>query len=112
MGKKSAALLRILILVFTLTRGGKSEEQPSMYAQTKNWAYLETEKTADADVFFICQIVYGGEDSFNMFMDDEATNMEKGIYDQDARFFAPYYQQAGLKATPCCSKFDKIICSI
>ena len=37
-------------------------------------------------------------------MDDEdaksdflgATNMEKGIYDSDARFFAPYYRQAGL----------------
>lgn len=41
-----------------------------------------------------------------MSMDDEAaradflgaTNMEKGIYDQQARFFAPYYQQIGLNA--------------
>ena len=24
--------------------------------------------------------------------------MEKGIYDEDARFFAPYYRQAGLNA--------------
>ena len=48
-------------------------------------------------MFFICLTVYGGgEESFNMFMDDESiksdflgvTNMEKGIYDQDARFFA------------------------
>lgn len=25
-----------------------------------------------------------------------ATNMEKGIYDAESRFFAPYYRQAGL----------------
>ena len=45
MGKKSAALLLILILVFTLKGCGKTEEQPSMYAQAENRAYLETEKT-------------------------------------------------------------------
>lgn len=39
-----------------------------------------------------------------MSMDDDttksdflgATNMEKGIYDQDARFFVPYHRQVGL----------------
>src|SRR5699024_4282973 len=65
----------------------------------------DTEK--EADVFFICPTVYGGtEVSYNMAMDDEdsrksflgATNMEKGIYDENSRFFAPYYRQAGLNA--------------
>lgn len=105
MRKKTTALLLALILVLALAGCGKTDEQPSMYAQAENWAYLETDKTADADVFFICPTVYGGgEDSFNMSMDDEttksdflgATNMEKGVYDQDARFFAPYYRQVGL----------------
>ena len=105
MKRKTLALLLALILVFILAGCGKTDKQPSVYAQAENWAYLETEKAADADVFFICPTVYGGgEDSFNMSMDDEtvksdflgATNMEKGIYDQDARFFAPYYRQAGL----------------
>ena len=105
MKRRTLALLLALILVFILAGCGKTDEQPSVYAQAENWAYLETEKAADADVFFICPTVYGGgEDSFNMSMDDEtvksdflgATNMEKGIYDQDARFFAPYYRQAGL----------------
>ena len=77
------------------------------YAQAENWAYLETEEDGEADVFFICPTVYGGgEDRYNMPMDDEeakasfvgATNMEKGIYDEDCRFFAPYYRQAGLSA--------------
>lgn len=78
------------------------------YSDTDNWAYFENEKSEKtADVFFVCPTVYGGsENSYNMAMDDEetrvsflgATNMEKGIYDDDARFFAPYYRQAGLNA--------------
>ena len=76
------------------------------YSQETSWAYCETgtdEKAAD--VFFICPTVYGGtEDAPNMSMEDEDTkesffgaiNMEKGIYDEDCRFFAPYYRQIGL----------------
>lgn len=105
MKKKFAALFVALFLVLSLVGCQKTETQDSIYAQKENWAYLETDKTADADVFFICPTVYGGgEDSYNMPMDDEdaksdflgATNMEKGIYDEDARFFAPYYRQVGL----------------
>lgn len=78
----------------------------SIYADSENWAYLETDIVGmDADVFFICPTVYSGsDDSYNMSLDDTETeesflgtvNMEKGIYDDDARFFAPYYSQAGL----------------
>ena len=105
MGKKAAALFLALFLVFSLAGCGEPEAESSRYAQEENWAYLETDKTADADVFFLCPTVYGGgEDQYNMSMEDEdtkgdflgATNMEKGIYDQDARFFAPYYRQVGL----------------
>lgn len=105
MKKKMTALVLALFLVFALT-GCKTDSEPSsMYAQAENWAYLESDQTATADVFFICPTVYGGEsDQFHMSMNDEATkaaflgatNMEKGIYDQDARFFAPYYRQVGL----------------
>lgn len=103
MKKKCAALLLFLALVLALAECGG--EPTSRYAQAENWAYLENETTASADVFFICPTVYGGgADSFNMPLDDEAakadflgaTNMEKGIYDEDCRFFAPYYRQAGL----------------
>ena len=104
MRKRSTVLFLALVMVFTMT-GCRTTEPSSMYAQAENWAYLETDKTASADVFFICPTVYGGgADSFNMSLDDEdakgdflgATNMEKGIYDEDTRFFAPYYRQAGL----------------
>lgn len=86
----------------------ESKEIESIYAEAENWAYLETDEAdTEADVFFICPTVYGGtDDSYNMSLDDEdtkasflgATNMEKGIYDEDTRFFAPYYSQAGLNA--------------
>lgn len=104
MKKKMTALVLALLLVFALTGCQTHSEPSSMYAQAENWAYLEADKTAAADVFFICPTVYGGEaDQFYMSMDDEATkadflgatNMEKGIYDQNARFFAPYYRQVG-----------------
>lgn len=105
MKTRVTALFLALILVLPLAGCGTKKVQSSMYARAENWAYLETDKTGDADVFFICPTVYsGGEDSYNMDLDDEATksdflgatNMEKGIYDQDARFFAPYYRQVGL----------------
>lgn len=105
MQKRVMALLFALILVVAATACDNTKEPVSIYAQSENWAYLETEETAPADVFFICPTVYGGgEDNFNMSLEDEitkadflgATNMEKGIYDEDARFFAPYYRQVGL----------------
>lgn len=105
MQKRVMSLLFALILVVTFTACDNAEESVSIYAQSENWAYLETEESAPADVFFICPTVYGGgEDNFNMSLDDKttkadflgATNMEKGIYDEDARFFAPYYRQVGL----------------
>ena len=104
MRKKNFVVLITLVLLFALS-GCKSNSETSVYADTENWVYLEDDKTASADVFFICPTVYSGtDDSFNMDMNDEkvksdflgATNMEKGIYDEDCRFFAPYYRQAGL----------------
>ncbi|MGI6079585.1 MAG: DUF3089 domain-containing protein [Candidatus Avilachnospira sp.] len=84
---------------------GEAFDAPD-YSLSENWAYLgEGPEAASADVFFICPTVFGGdEDVFNMSLSDEeakasflgATNMEKGIYDEDSRFFAPYYRQAGL----------------
>ena len=78
---------------------------PPDYTEPANWAYAEADETAKADVFFVCPTVYGGDGTEpNMPLDDTetkeaflgATNMEKGIYDGDTRFFAPYYRQAGL----------------
>lgn len=102
--RKLVGLLLILTLVFPWVAQGETAGTPD-YAQGENWAYLEENTDKPVDIFFVCPTVYGGgEDVFNMAMDDEetkasflgATNMEKGIYDESGRFFAPYYRQAGL----------------
>lgn len=84
----------------------ENQETPVDYFQETSWAYLETEDDSrQADVFFVCPTVYGGSaEEPNMSLEDEDTkeaflgaiNMEKGIYDGDCRFFAPYYRQIGL----------------
>lgn len=52
MKQKVAALFSALVLLFIPAGYGKAGGQSSMYAQAENWAYLETDKTAAADVFF------------------------------------------------------------
>ena len=71
MRKKNFVVLITLVLVFALS-GCKSNSETSVYADTEKWVYLEDDKTASADVFFICPTVYSGtDDSFNMDMNDE-----------------------------------------
>ena len=82
------------------------EQVSSVYADPAMWAYLENEPSEkQADVFFVCPTVYMGQDKQWTEFDDKtkssfvgAINMEKGIYDADARFFAPYYHQASFSA--------------
>lgn len=101
-----AAALMILFMVTSCLGGCGSKEETSIYSDNSNWAYVETDMQGKgADVFFICPTVYAGdENTFNMSLEDEETkesflgaiNMEKGIYDEECRFFAPYYRQAAL----------------
>ena len=69
-----------------------------------HWMYYESNVTGkDTDVFFICPtaVVTG----VNADIEDEqtraailnATNMEIGIYNKNARVFAPYYEMATLE---------------
>ncbi len=99
-----ASIILIFVFLISLTSCGQSNGAD--YSDLNNWAYYESgasQKTAD--VFFICPTVYSGSaDSRNMPLTDEsarasflgATNMEKGLYDGDGRFFAPYYRQAAM----------------
>ena len=74
------------------------------YSITDNWAYYVNSPVNDVDIFFIAPTA-GHDDSMNMKMDDDsykeafvgATAMEKGIYDTDTNFYAPYYRQVSLE---------------
>lgn len=83
----------------------------SSYADTDNWAFIDTENAVgSADIFYVSQTVYNGEFS-NMPLSTAtetekktfagAIRMQKAIYDgslaeNKCRFFAPYYRQQAL----------------
>lgn len=74
------------------------------YAKAENWAWYGIGESKNVDVFLICPTV-DMNDEYNMSMTDAETkanflgalNMERGIYEDTARLFAPYYQQAAMK---------------
>nr|MCR4908909.1 DUF3089 domain-containing protein [Lachnospiraceae bacterium] len=76
------------------------------YSDKENWAYYNEgdEAEKDADLFLICPTV-DVNDEFNMSLDDTETkakflgalNMERGIYEENTRMFAPYYRQGAMK---------------
>ena len=74
------------------------------YSLPDNWAYYGIGEEKDADLFIICPTV-DMRDEYSMSLDDETTkanflgalNMERGIYEDTCRMFAPYYRQAAMK---------------
>ena len=95
------------IIILGLSCVGCQQKNGVDYSLESNWAVCEKEAKLkidhEADVFFICPTAVGG-DALNMDINDQdsrdsflaATLMEKGIYDDNARFFAPYYRQSTL----------------
>ena len=92
----------LLCLLLTVISGVQAAELN--YSKAENWAYLETEQVSKtADVFLICPTVLfkdaGNADIAQAdfrYKFTGALNMERGIYDQNARLFAPFYRQATL----------------
>lgn len=77
------------------------------YSDQGNWAYHGSAPgaTQTVDVFFVGPTTFHGNAAqFNLPLADPearrrfigAINMEKGIYDAKANFYAPYYRQAAL----------------
>lgn len=75
----------------------------SKYNDKKNWAYLGIGENKKADLFLLCPTVYT-EENTNMALDDSETrekfvgalNMERGIYEDTCRMYAPFYEQMSL----------------
>ncbi len=106
MKKALSIIISVFFILSICLCGCTNQDNSTDYSDKSNWAYFEADaKDKTADVFFVCPTVYSGaDDTYNMELTDEkvkedfvgAINMEKGIYDEDSRFFAPYYRQAGL----------------
>lgn len=102
-------IIHIAILIVCIGIVGCGKDNRIDYSQDYNWAVCEKEiqeETKVADVFFLCPSAASGDElTININISDEdtrksflaATLMEKGIYDDNARFFAPYYRQATLQ---------------
>ena len=107
---KGAAIAAIclLLMVGILYALGVSQSRNDAvaisYADAENWAYYGIGENKDADLFLICPTV-DMNDEFNMSLEDEETkanflgalNMERGIYEDSTRMYAPYYRQAAMK---------------
>lgn len=81
-----------------------SKKDGTDYSNPDNWAYYGVGEDKDVDLFLICPTVDVKEE-FNMSLDDTKTksnflgalNMERGIYEDNTRMFAPYYRQGAMK---------------
>jgi hypothetical protein len=96
--------LLLLILIISCNDSTNTNKTEIDYSDSSSWAYLP-DPVYEVDVFFVAPTIFFGDDStFNMDIADPelranfkgATNMEKGIYDHETNFYAPYYRQAGL----------------
>ena len=100
------ALIMIASLFCACSQPGGPENPPEKdtvdYSKQENWAYFAEGENKAADLFLICPTVDMGKDGeYNMSMDDTDTkesflgalNMERGIYEDSAIMYAPYYRQ-------------------
>ena len=97
-------LIKIMLLLLAAFCSLASAQEPD-YADTSSWAYWRVGESKPADLFIVCPTVdLGTGGNKNMSLADNeakknfygALNMERGIYEQHCRMYAPYYRQAVL----------------
>ena len=109
--KRTALLILFSIILISLSgctvninRNNTSDSGITDYSDESNWAYYGIGEDKDADLFLICPTV-DTNDEYNMTLSDEKTkqhflgalNMERGIYEDSTRMYAPYYKQGAMK---------------
>lgn len=98
-------LMKIMLLLVLAAFCSLASAQEPDYADKGSWAYWRVGENKPADLFIVCPTVdlgTGGNKNMNL-ADNEAKknfygalNMERGIYEQHCRMYAPYYRQAVL----------------
>lgn len=96
-------LMKIMLLLVLAAFCSLASAQEPDYADTGSWAYWRVGENKPADLFIVCPTVdLGTGGNKNMSLADNeakknfygALNMERGIYEQHCRMYAPYYRQA------------------
>ena len=100
--KKLCNLVLVLVLLAVCSLAAA---QTPDYNDGGSWAYWRVGESKPADLFIVCPTVdLGTGGNKNMSLADNeakknfygALNMERGIYEQHCRMYAPYYRQAVL----------------
>lgn len=111
-------IFNCILLITVLAFCSIAAAQAPDYAKPENWAYWRIGENKAADLFIVCPTVDLGADGHrNMNLKDTeikknfygALNMQRGIYENCCRMYAPYYRQAVLadyilppeEAEPC-----------
>lgn len=98
-------LMKIMLLLVLAAFCSLASAQEPDYADKSSWAYWRVGESKPADLFIVCPTVdLGTGGNKNMSLADSeakknfygALNMERGIYEQHCRMYAPYYRQAVL----------------
>lgn len=99
---KAISMIIVAVMMLTLCCACTQKSDTIDYSQSENWAYYGVGEGKSADLFLICPTVDMGKNgNYNMSMDDTDTkesfvgalNMERGIYEDSATMYAPYYRQ-------------------
>ncbi len=105
MKKAVRSSLVIILIISCVLTGCNLQSEKSIYSESQNWAYLGVGENKPVDLFLIAPTVYRGNDnSYNMSLENNkikekfigSLNMERGIYEDNCRMYAPYYRQVGL----------------
>ncbi len=98
-------LIKIMLLLVLAAFCSMASAQEPDYNNTAAWAYWRVGENKLSDLFIVCPTVdLGAGGNKNMSLADNeakknfygALNMERGIYEQHCRMYAPYYRQAVL----------------
>lgn len=98
-------LMKIMLLLVLAAFCSMASAQEPDYNNTAAWAYWRVGENKPSDLFIVCPTVdLGAGGNKNMSLADNeakknfygALNMERGIYEQHCRMYAPYYRQAVL----------------
>ncbi|MBO6040079.1 MAG: DUF3089 domain-containing protein, partial [Oscillospiraceae bacterium] len=100
-----ALLFALLLLCAGGERAWGEKSETPEYSLEESWAYFAVGEDKAADLFLVCPTVDMNEE-LNMSLEDQETkaaflgalNMERGIYEDSARMFAPYYRQMAMMA--------------
>ena len=102
--KKYISLVFVfLIFVFLFSCNKENKNDNNQYSSDELWAVKETDENLDVDTFFIAPACTTGKkeeavldynNAKRMSQFNGTILMQKGIYDEKTRFFAPYYHQA------------------